>query len=436
MSIAQRATNFKVVPGGRSSSPASSTVAETALTPPPASPPEARDGSPQRAAAGTGVPQLVFPPDGISLLLPPSIEKRIANAVLARKLEWPNPIKLEYGKDLARIQLIRSGQDHLVLMYFDASQDAAKWPTWYLSSVFVRVWRKLRNDKCNRPPSVVLLVNDESLAGRWQFESQMWQQAGLIKDCRYDLLGEWDDSAVNDKVNEWATQLQDSRSQASIMLPSGNASALLGTPSHPNRYFVFVASPGDTTEERDEIRRYFRNVSERKLSQGVDFEVLDWERFSSARAGDPQQNIFEDVLRPEYEPLVLVIIVLKHKLGGDAHRESGTKKEFEWALERHQKGQGSPEIKCFFCEQGLSIPTELTEQQQTEAWNQFRAVQAFRQEIKSSKHLCVSYKDKDDFTKRLDEDLGKWLEDSKRPWNARTRSGGPEQPNVGWTTSD
>jgi flagellar biosynthesis component FlhA len=45
---------------------------------------------------------LVFPPGGISLLLPPSIEKLIANAVSARELEWLPPIRLEYGKDHLR----------------------------------------------------------------------------------------------------------------------------------------------------------------------------------------------------------------------------------------------------------------------------------------------------------------------------------------------
>src|SRR5262245_52229101 len=128
MTIAQHATNFIVVPGGRSSSPASSTMAETALTPPPESPPQARDGSPQRAPAGTAVPQLLFPEEGIRFLLPPPIEKLIASAVLAQKLEWLQSIKVEYGNDLARIHLIRSGQNHLVLLYFDASQDAAKLP--------------------------------------------------------------------------------------------------------------------------------------------------------------------------------------------------------------------------------------------------------------------------------------------------------------------
>ena len=62
-------------------------------------------------------------------------------------------------------------------------------------------------------------------------------------------------------------------------------------------YHVFIASPGDVEAERASIRAYFDHFN-RTTAQawGVRFQVVDWENFSTAGVGRPQELITAQTL--------------------------------------------------------------------------------------------------------------------------------------------
>ena len=375
-----------------------------------------RSASPAVGVASAGM----RPQDGVSLLLPESYAERIKQAVLLQKLSWASPIKLGDGKDIAQVQAIGGLSGDVVLMYFDAEQEAASYAPWYLSSLCVRVARKSRGNNRNRPPAIILLVSDESLIGRWTLESENCRGAGLLSDFQTGVLGDWDDTTVKERVAEWTRNLVSDKSQSSLTAPADTAAKkLVGSPAEPNQYFVFMASPGDVEEEREKIREYFDAYNSRNLQRGLIIKVLDWETLASARTGDPQQIIFEDVLQPYANNLVLMICMVRHKLGGDATRKSGTLQELEWALNKRRTILPSLEIKWFLSDDAFTVDSRLPQEQRNEKYKHYEEALEFKKKITdSNQYLYVSY-EKKDFAEKLDHDLGLWLADRNRPWNAR-----------------
>src|SRR6516165_9024246 len=101
-----------------------------------------------------------------------------------------------------------------------------------------------------------------------------------------------------------------------------------------NEYHVFIASPGDVQAERSSIRAYFDHLNRTAaLASGVRFQVVDWENFSTAGAGRPQDLITKQTLERFSDSLVLVIVVMAQRFGTPSGvSESGTEEEVRWAL--------------------------------------------------------------------------------------------------------
>ena len=91
-------------------------------------------------------------------------------------------------------------------------------------------------------------------------------------------------------------------------------------------YHVFVASPGDVGSERLKVREFFdrynRNYAE---PRSLNFEVIDWENYSSAGVGRPQELISEQTLERYKESLAIVIGIMAQRFGSPSGKcESGT----------------------------------------------------------------------------------------------------------------
>src|SRR5258708_7904891 len=130
-------------------------------------------------------------------------------------------------------------------------------------------------------------------------------------------------------------------------------------PQTIKQYHVFLASPGDTNEERKAVRQYFERYN-RQTAQlwGVRFEVVDWENYVSVGVGRPQELITNQTLERFKDSLVLIVGIMGQRFGSPTGKaESGTEEEFRWSLNRH-KTMGLPEIKWFFkrVEQFVSPP--------------------------------------------------------------------------------
>jgi hypothetical protein len=375
-----------------------------------------------RSAAGVspvaGAPPAIrTPASGVNLLLPESAAERIKDAVLRKKLRWDSPISLGDGKDAGVVQVIGGLSGDAVLMYFDADEEAIHYPPWYVSALCVRACRKSRAAKRNRPPAIVLLVSDDSLAGRWTLESQNCRGAGLLSDFQIGVLGDWDEDTASERVDEWTRELQDARTQSVIISKvEPSPTRLAGSLDRPNQYFVFMASPGDLGPERALVEQFFKDYKNRNLQRGERVELLAWENLASSGTGDPQQLVFDQVLEPYKKSLVLMICLVKHRLGGDARRRSGTLQEFEWALDERASNLPSLEIKWFLSNESFNLDSSLTSEQRNAKYKQYEEAEQFKKKIREGPYLYVDFTN--DFLAKLEHDLGLWFANPKRPWNA------------------
>jgi hypothetical protein len=187
-------------------------------------------------------------------------------------------------------------------------------------------------------------------------------------------------------------------------------------------YHVFIASPGDVQAERNSIRSYFAHLNRTAaLAWGVQFNVVDWENYSTAGVGRPQELITRQTLERFRASLVLVIVVMAQRFGTPTGgHESGTEEEIQWALTLREE-TGYPEVKFFF----RHIPQFVAPPdpgQIAKAAEQWERVLRFRAEIEANQSsLFRMYSDAESFPTDLKEDLDLWVNAPDRPW-ARARA--------------
>jgi hypothetical protein len=184
-------------------------------------------------------------------------------------------------------------------------------------------------------------------------------------------------------------------------------------------YHVFLASPKDMENQRQEVRRFFasfnRNIANR---WNVIFTVVDWENYSTIGVGRPQELITKQTLEKFKDSLVLLIGLMGQKFGSPTgEHESGTEEEFEWALKSYKK-TGYPEIKWFFrnvnkFESGSNDPELIRED-----LDQWIKVRAFRESLENSTPpiFYQTFSDSSNFSDKFREDLSRWLNEDGRPW--------------------
>ena len=86
-------------------------------------------------------------------------------------------------------------------------------------------------------------------------------------------------------------------------------------------YHVFLASPGDMNQERQEVRQFFEEYNRHTASpRDVRFVVIDWENYATTGVGRPQQLITSQTLARYCDSLALVIGLM----GSACLRRSGS----------------------------------------------------------------------------------------------------------------
>ena len=197
-------------------------------------------------------------------------------------------------------------------------------------------------------------------------------------------------------------------------------------PRSVKEYHVFVASPGDMGVERRSIREFFNEYNRNTAGhKGLRFTVIDWEYYSNAGVGRPQQLISEQTLEEFKDSLALVVGVMGQRFGTPTGEyESGTEEEFEWAIKRNKK-KGFPEIKFFFLkDDAFNAPANV--EQIEKALEQFKKVHSFKERLRMEEgDSNLYYKEftKDNFEKVLRNDLTDWLNHSDRIWHSKDFSG-------------
>ena len=193
-------------------------------------------------------------------------------------------------------------------------------------------------------------------------------------------------------------------------------------------YYVFLASPGDVQDERRAVRAFFDRFNRNQARFcGLRFEVIDWENYSSAGVGRPQELITEQTLERFQQSLALVIGIMAQRFGSPSGtHESGTEEEFEWAVESWQT-RGYPEVKWYFRKvEGLQVDPDLDKA--LAGIEQWRKVKAFRARMDDMEPRLYTreYRDLPAFGELLDQDLGQWLNAPERPWSPGPP--GPDHP--------
>lgn len=191
-------------------------------------------------------------------------------------------------------------------------------------------------------------------------------------------------------------------------------------PNQLNQYHVFLASPGDVGEERQQVRRFFDAYNRHTAHiWRARFEVVDWENYSTIGVGRPQELITEQTLEKSRDSLALVIGIMAQRFGSPSGKaESGTEEEFNWAMESN-KTSGFPEIKWFFRKvDKLEFPSDPDEAHA--ALEQWKKVCTFRKQMQDLNNpvFYAEYQSSAGFAEVFERDLNQWLADPARPWAA------------------
>lgn len=126
---------------------------------------------------------------------------------------------------------------------------------------------------------------------------------------------------------------------------------------------VFVASPGDVSEERDALSKL---ISELNLTisvvapeKEVSLEVVRWETHAFPSAGRPQAVINEQI--GKYDIFIGIMWTRFGTPSGVA--ESGTEEEFNRAYESWRQ-HGRPQIMFYFCQAPAAPAASISEAEQ------------------------------------------------------------------------
>jgi tetratricopeptide (TPR) repeat protein len=181
---------------------------------------------------------------------------------------------------------------------------------------------------------------------------------------------------------------------------------------------VFVASPGDTQEERIRLEAVVGELNRGIGSTGALYlELVKWETHARPAAGRPQQVVFDTTTSPD-----ILIGIFSQRLGTPTGlAASGTVEEIENALSFWRQYQGGRahriEIMLYFKQPPFDVRTE-------DDIEQLGLVRGFRQRV-SQELLVWDYEDADDFEGSARGHLARLVQDWNEDSGQKERLNGP-----------
>jgi len=171
---------------------------------------------------------------------------------------------------------------------------------------------------------------------------------------------------------------------------------------HPTQLVrIFLASPGDVSDERSAARRIIAETNRTiASSQGITLQLVGWDTDTVPQLGaDPQSIVNSQIADAgDYD---LFIGIMWNRFGTPTPRAgSGTEEEFRHAVDA-QRSTGRPHIMFYFCKS----PTAL---ERLEVIDQKRKVVQFREEVETM-GLVQTYGDAIEFERLFREHLHRWL---------------------------
>lgn len=165
----------------------------------------------------------------------------------------------------------------------------------------------------------------------------------------------------------------------------------------------FIASPGDTAEERQACENVFEEINH-GLGRSLGFRIvpLRWEKDVYPSVGEYGQQVINQQLEDDYD---LFIGIMKNRFGTPTPQAgSGTEEEFNIAYERFQNGEVG---NIFFY---FGIPDKSAYELDLD---QFQKVKDFRNKIQQNGVVSMQYDGLEDFKKQLKNNLENYFNKNK-----------------------
>lgn len=163
----------------------------------------------------------------------------------------------------------------------------------------------------------------------------------------------------------------------------------------------FIASPGDTTAERNICEKVFAEINNGiGVPYGFELQSLRWENDVYPAIGEDGQDVINRQIEDKYD---LFIGIMYTKFGSPTNRaESGTVEEFEIAYKKAQEFKNM-EIMFYFNDEAIN-PSKIDIEQ-------YQKVRSFRDQVVGQKCMYSVYDGIDDFEEKLRKHLNKYFND-------------------------
>jgi hypothetical protein len=164
---------------------------------------------------------------------------------------------------------------------------------------------------------------------------------------------------------------------------------------------VFLASPGDVSQERQIVKDVLDSVNRTiGIEKEIRFEVIGWDTDSYPSYGKDAQAIVNEQIA-DMTQFDVFVGIMWNRFGSPTPRAgSGTEEEFRKAVESSRK-TGRPSIMFYFNQ----LPFNLSSAQEAE---QKVRVLAFKEEIQKV-GLTADYDGSEDFRRLFQLHIEKWL---------------------------
>jgi hypothetical protein len=166
-------------------------------------------------------------------------------------------------------------------------------------------------------------------------------------------------------------------------------------------YRIFIASPGDVSEERGIIRSVAEELNTNNTIKNIKLEVIGWENNTYPGFADDAQDVINQQINDDYD---IFIGIFWSRFGTPTSRDSsGTKEEFERAYKKYLEDKASIHILMYF--KDTAIPISQIDPIQIENINKFQL------DIRSRGALTKTFNSTNEFESLIRNNLTQLLND-------------------------
>lgn len=167
------------------------------------------------------------------------------------------------------------------------------------------------------------------------------------------------------------------------------------------QFKIFLASPGDTSEERKAVESVIEEINKTSGSRDqFNLELVKWETDTYSSIGVDGQDVINRQIGTDYN---IFVGIMWKKFGSPTLRaESGTEEEFDIAYNRYLEDKQGIDIMFYFNSSPYPQDSDL---------GQIKKVQIFKQKLQDLGVLHKSYKNSQEFEKELRMDLTRLAKD-------------------------